>query len=182
MAGRPKLRRLEKHISELGGDHVVFDRLANGDTMEEVAASFRGLLPDSPDFPCRTMMYHWIHQNEEREKRWKQAKAIAAHSLIDYVDEMYEEAGKNPPATSAAASTLKQRAGWAKWKAEKWNRDFYGEQPAQHEVNVNFGDLHLDALRKRGQMPTRREPEMLEAEVEEVEYADRSALPDDSTA
>lgn len=176
MPSRPKLRQFERHIENLGGDHVVFDQIAAGDTMEEVASSFRGFLKGAPEFPSRSWMYVWIHHGgEERERAWQRAKETASHALVERAGEILENEGPDgepmPPATSAEASWLKQRAEHAKWLAGKFNEDDYGEKKDETNVNISVADLHLDALRSAGSMEGReteavegRDYELLEGE------------------
>lgn len=172
MPGYPLRTRFEAHVESLGGDEVVFDQIAGGATMEEVAASFRGFIEDRPDFPSRQWMYTWIHAGgEEREEAWKEAKEIAAHALVDEAGEILENDGK-APVTSAEMQWLKQRANHAKWKAERFNPGEYGEEKQGVEVNLDVGNLHLDALRQAGRMelaPGEQEDRMIEAEAEVVE-------------
>lgn len=173
MPGKPLQRRFEDHIEKLGGDQVVFDQIAGGATMEEVASSFRGFIDDRPDFPSRSWMYVWINADyvqPERREAWKEAKEIAAHALVDEAGDILDNDGE-APVTSAEMQWLKQRAEHAKWRAKKFNPKEYGDETKQGvNVNLDIGNLHLEALRSAGsmkQLPTEEDPPMLEAEVVE---------------
>lgn len=172
MPGAPLRTRFEAHIEALGGDEVVFDQIAGGATMEEVASSFRGFLDDRPDFPSRQWMYTWIHAGgEEREQAWKEAKRIAAHIHMEEAGEILENDGQ-APVTSAEMSWLKERAGHKKHLAETFNSDMYGEEQQGVNVNLDIGSLHLQALRQAGRMelaPGDQEERMIETEAEVVE-------------
>lgn len=162
MPGRQLLAKLAEHIESLGGDDVVLDRIANGDKVKDIAKSFRGFLPEHPEFPSRTQIYRWKDLSEERQQAWKEARRLSAHSHVEDAGELLED-GK--PVTSAEASHLKARAGYKKWLAERLNREEYGDRGRRDEVVVSFGEQFLEMLREKGQMPRSTEPEMIPAEV-----------------
>lgn len=170
MPSRPKLRLFEKHIKDLGGDEVVFDLIADGRKMEAVASTFRGFLPSDPEFPSRSWMYTWIHAGgEERERVWARAKEIAAHNILDDLDEEIEGAD---PVVPAEVSHMKLKAHRAEKRAAAFFPEMYGEKKEGINVNVDIGQLHLDALRKAGgrdrpEIEGREEPKVLEAELVE---------------
>jgi hypothetical protein len=149
MASRPNLQALAKAIEKIGGDDVIFDQIAEGLPMREIAAPF-GF--------SRQMIYAWIHSptvggGPDRERRWEEAKAIAAHSLIERAGEILDEAD---PANSAEASIIQARSNHRKWLASVYNRKAYGEDtPGKIDLNLNIGSLHLDALRVSGSMAGR---------------------------
>lgn len=154
MAGRPKLKKLAQHIESLGGDHIIMDQIAAGEKMKHIAGSLRGFLPGDADYPSKSEIYRWIHLSEDREDAWQEARRISAHTVVDNIDELLEDA-QETVVTSAEASIVKKRAEHAKWLAGVYNRHAYGEEKEQANVNVSIGELHLDALRSHGSMQGR---------------------------
>jgi hypothetical protein len=140
MAGRPILDKLCAQIERAGGDHVVFDRFADGEPVRDIMQSF-GV--------SRTMFYAWITRGgPERDKVYTESKRLRAHALAEDAGEQLDNAR---PLLPVEASIVKERANHKRWLAGKLNRDEYGDAP-QVQINnqLNVGDLHLDALRAAG--------------------------------
>lgn len=161
MPGNPKMQAFERHLEKLGGDEVIFDQIAAGTPIREIAEQFRGFLDGAPEFPSRTWMYTWIHRYPEREEAWEEAKRVASHALVEQAEDILENDGV-APVSSAEMSWLKERAGHKKWIASQFNKKHYGEDKESVNVNVDVGTLHLDALRQKGSMGERQ--------VEEADY------------
>lgn len=151
------LRKLCREIEEAGGDDYIFSLIVEGMTIEDIG-EILGV--------SRQMVYDWRDRGgEERKKQWSKAMRMKA----DWHAEQSSKAlGDIPPLTAAEA---RWRSDWAsehKWHAMILNREKYGEQKPQADVNISIGALHLDALRQRGSMALpgeTREPEVIEAEV-----------------
>ena len=88
----------------------------------------------------------WVDRGgEARRSAYTRARAEAAHALADQTlaiadDSQYAE-------TSTQVQAAKLRTDVRMRLASVWNKAEYGQQQAQ--VQVNIGDLALDALRKR---------------------------------
>src|SRR5690606_3859770 len=136
---RPHLARFSALIEKLGGDHVIFDRIAEGESMRSIGESFGY---------SRGMIYSWIYAGgEERRKRWNEAKKLAAHAHVEDATELLEN---SRPVTSGEAQHLRSRAEHKKWLAKVYNREEYGDEQGRIDLNLNIGSLHLDALRAAG--------------------------------
>jgi hypothetical protein len=142
LAARPHLAALTKAIAKAGGDEVIFDQIAAGLPMRAVAEPFGY---------SRQMIYAWIHAGgDERRAKWREAKELASHVLVDEAGEILDG---EVPITSAHASHLKARAEHRRWLAGVWNRKDFGTEDGKIDVNLNIGSLHLDALRQAGSRP-----------------------------
>jgi hypothetical protein len=158
MASRPHLQSLAAAIEKVGGDDHIFDQIADGAPMRKIAEPFGY---------SRQMIYAWIHMGgPEREKRWEEAKQTAAHALVEDAGDILDAAR---PVTSAEASHLKARVEHKRWLASVFNRKVYGDDSGKIDVNLNIGQLHLDALRAAGSRPALPAPEAQEAEYEVVD-------------
>lgn len=140
----------EAHIASLGGDDAVFEHIANAEKMEDVAARFRGFIPEKPEYPSRSEIYNWIKNGgPERRARWVEAKEIAAYNLADDAE---DELRKADATHQAGVSKAKAIAGM-KWnKAQVFNRKDFGEEQAGPLVSLNVGQLHMEALQAGGGM------------------------------
>lgn len=173
MAGRPQLKTFERRIEEEGGDSVILDRVAAGETHKSIANSY-GI--------SVTQLRRWFHAGRTsphptdphpRSLAYKEAKLMSAESLADEAGHILDNAS---PATSAEATILKARADY-RWKlAGIRDREQFGDAPPQVAVNVSLGDLHLQALVAKGHAAISG-PEIDEAEYEEIDDS-AAALPE----
>lgn len=122
---------------------MIFDRVANGETMRAIADTFGY---------SRGMIYSWIKAGgPDREAAFKAARETASHIYVEDAGDILENA---KPITSADATMAKARSEHKKWLASVYNRKDYGDETGKIDVNLNIGQLHLDALRAHG----RRQP------------------------
>lgn len=140
---RPHLAKLSQAIeASEGGVEAIFDRIANGDTIKSIMEPFGY---------SRGMFYSWLKAGgPERQCQFEEARKIAAHGLIEDADELLE---KEKPVTSGEAQHLRMRIEQMRWKASRFNREEYGEDREKLNVELNIGQLHLDALRAGGTRP-----------------------------
>ena len=152
---RPMLRQLNADVEEAGGDHVIFDMIAEGTPLGKIAQRFN---------VSRPMLYKWRDHSPRKESRrryWTEAMKLRAEAHEEKAGEVL---GDKPPITSADARWRSDKSNYHKWQAAVYDRDKYGDKPADVNVTVNAGSLHLDALRKHGRMQV--EERIQEAEVE----------------
>ncbi len=159
MPGQPKLQALASAIEEAGGDDVIFDRIADGDYLTEVAAEW--------DVSSQ-LLRKWIKLSPERLKAYEAAKTASADALV-------EDAGRILDKASTVSSQHIQKAraqsGFKTWLAGKRDREQYGDEQAAVNLNLNLNSLHLDALRAR-----RRVTELGEEDVEILDEPAPAAL------
>lgn len=107
----------------------------------------------------RRTFYNWINAGgKERRAKIEAAKKEAAESHVDKAEEILLAAD---PATIQVA---KEQANHFRWKATKLDRDTWGEKPANLNVSLDIGSLHLDALRQAASLPRLNVP-TIEAEL-----------------
>ena len=149
MPSRPHLQNLSAQIADLGGEDWVFDQIAAAEPMKDIAGHFTN--PETNQPYSRQMVYAWIHAGgPERERKWEDAKEVAAHIYAEQAGEVLDE---SRAITSAEASLVKARSEYRKWLAQKFNRKTYGDDKAGVDINLNIGQLHLDALRAANGAP-----------------------------
>lgn len=143
MPSRPHLRNLSDQIDQLGGEEWVFDQIAAAEPMRSIASHFQN--PETGKPYTRQMIYAWIHAGgEAREKKWEEAKKIAAHIHAEDAGEILDS---HRPISSADVAHVKNRAEHRKWIAKTFNRAAYGEDSGKIGLQLNIGSMHLDALR-----------------------------------
>ena len=143
MAARPHLQNLSAQIERLGGEDWVFDQIAAAEPMRKIAGHFTN--PETGEKYSRQMVYSWIHAGgPDREKKWEEAKEIAAHIHAEDAGLVLDD---SHPITSAEAAHIKNRSEHRKWLAKTFNKRVYGEDAGKIDLQLNIGQLHLDALR-----------------------------------
>jgi AraC-like DNA-binding protein len=139
MAGKALKRRLLAEIAERGGPEYVRDYLAAGGTILDL----------SNELGCsRTYLSRHLNAQEEyrpmiAEGRREQADALAEEAL-QIADSLADADG----VTREVIAVAKERIDVRKWLATVNNPDRYQINKGGPQVQINIGQLHLDALRK----------------------------------
>lgn len=155
--GQPKLRALAAAIEEAGGDDVIFDQVADGTYLTRIAEEW--------DVSSQ-LLRKWVRLDPERERRYEAAKRASADALVEDAGSVLDRASV---ASSAHVQKAKSQAEFKRWLASKRDRQQYGDDAAQVSVNLNLGELHLDALRQRARV--------VEIPATDVEILDGPAPP-----
>lgn len=150
MTGRPLGQAYSSKIAELGGDDWFFGRVAGGAKMAHIAL----------EVGCsREWLYTWLKQAPGRRERFKEAQRDAAPLV-------HEDAGEIPAAleklpkeelTPARVQVAKLRYDHEMSRARILDPETFGEK-AGISVNIDIGQLHLDALRAKGSMTLQAKP------------------------
>lgn len=143
---RPKLRKLAADIEAAGGDDYIFDLIADGVPMKRIAEPF-GV--------SRPMLYQWRDlqpHREERRARWEAAMKASAEAKLEEGEEILDECSGS---TSPEVQLANSRANYKMKIAEMRDPDRFGKKAGEVNVNLNIGQLHLDALRQLGHMDKR---------------------------
>ena len=182
MAGRP-LRRLliaelERRALDRGHDgplEVVYEWVAGGRTLRELS---HDVSKKVGQFISPGVISLYTNSTPEGKQMMREARAIAAALLAEEALEIMDDADEDKNAIAKAKGQVELRT----WLASRWNRKEYGNDQAQVNVNLNVGQLHLDALRQRA-VPATALPaltsghskelpsgdDISDAEVEEIE-------------
>jgi len=138
--GQPKLNALAAAVEEAGGDAVVFDRIADGAYLTEVAEEW--------DVSSQ-LMRKWIRLTPERRKAYEAAKRDSGDALVEAAGEVLDNASV---LSSQHIAKARAQSGFKTWLAGKRDREQYGDDAAQVNLNVNLNSLHLEALRSRARV------------------------------
>jgi hypothetical protein len=141
MPGNPKQAELEAQVAALGGGNLeegwseIIDSVADGKRLKDWAR----LLGVSSSF------LSWrINDDPERKARLARARKM----LADHHLEKAEDAAEEPIFTPVDASRAKLRADVHLQLAKLRDPELQAPK-TQVNVAMSFGDLHLDALRRR---------------------------------
>ena len=155
MAAQPLKRRLVEELEkraaalsqergeELTALDVVHDWVAAGRTMRDLSRELGKAI--GRNLESSGVLTTWVHGQPGGRALMAQAREMAAHALAEETIEILEEADEEKSALLKA----RLRAENNRWLASKYNRRDYGETPPQLAVNLDFGSLHIDAMRQR---------------------------------
>src|SRR5437762_335041 len=81
-----------------------------------------------------------------RVRAFREAKRRYAVTLVEHTGELVKHVKENRD----AIAKVREQASHARWEASKWDRELFGEDKGDVNVNVlNIGALHVEALRHR---------------------------------
>src|SRR5437660_142707 len=137
MAANPIRQKLLADIGQAGGWEQVFERVGSGESQTAIAAS----MGVSQGFFSRVM-----HLDAERVQAFREAKRLWAITLVERTGDLVNNVKENRD----AIAKVREQASHARWEASKWDRELFGEDKGDVNVNVtNIAALHVDALRHR---------------------------------
>jgi transposase-like protein len=141
LTGQPIARRLAERILEEGGDEAVLDRVADGESVVEIAKDYK---------VSRSTLMRWLKKDDGRHEAYQEAKSESADALVEEAGDILDNASTE---SGPHVQKAKSRAEHKRWLASKRDRVQYGDDAkALIAVNVDLSSLHLDALREVGHM------------------------------
>jgi hypothetical protein len=155
-------RAMLDRIKEKGGWLAIFDRLGNGETLSAVAKDYD---------VSRSFLGRYIAKNktlnELKHAAWKEAAGFYADRAVEVLEEVNADDVVNSKEQISKAKALSDAY---RWKAEKFDKEFFGN-PSAASVNIqiaNIGELHA----RIGPMVQQRlleqqQPKLIEATVED---------------
>ena len=163
---RPLLDKLGRLVErEWGGDAFILDQVANGVSIRKIAEGIElpGYGPIS-----RGMVYDWKKRGgEPRAKAWREAMRLSGHAHAEDAGDILDDLKDTIP-SAPEVNLARSRSNYRTWLAGKRN-DQYAEKQANVQIALNVGELHLDALRKRGHMDAVRTADTPPA-IEDADY------------
>src|SRR5439155_1832667 len=79
-------------------------------------------------------------------RAFREAKRRYAVTLVEHTGELVKQVKENRD----AIAKVREQASHARWEASKWDRELFGEDKGDVNVNVlNLAQMHIDALRHR---------------------------------
>lgn len=161
MAAKPIERHILKQIKERGGWEPIIDRIGSGDTVLTISKDYTR--PDGQPV-SRSFLARLLHQDRERSAKVIEARREAASMYVEDALRVVDSAPLDKDAIQKARvqSDVRLRV------AGMLDRQQYGQQQQQINVQVNVEAMHLDSLRHRTVRAGQAVP---------LELADRNASP-----
>jgi len=155
MAGRPMVRKTLAEIKRRGGGEYLREWVLEGNSIASLARDL-----DVHAGSLRNM----ILRDAELTAAIDEARRVAADAHFEAGFEAISEVNdrrqreimealggdrdiSEANVTQVDLGLLKQKVGQHNLAASNWNPEKYGNR-ANQQININIGDLHLDALRK----------------------------------
>ncbi len=155
MAGKPLAKKRRAEIERRGGGEYLREWILSGKSLRELAIDM--------DVP-RGALRNIITKDPVLSAAIDGARRDAADAHFDATFEAISEVGERRQREIMEAlngdrdiseanvsqvdlGLLKQKVGQHNLAAQAWNQERYGNR-ANQQININIGDLHLDALRK----------------------------------
>ena len=136
MAGKALRKRILTDISNSGGADWLFDQVASGITVAEIARQYG----------CtRSYVSRAINSVPEYKAALEGAREEAADALVEQGLAMVDSLDADSSSNEIAAT--REKVNFRKFMAGSMNQNKYGTRP-QSNVTISIGDMHLDALRK----------------------------------
>lgn len=149
---------LEGHEDLTPGEVYFFGRIAAGAKMGDLAEEF-GV--------SRPWLYTWLKVKARRQVRqaaYEDAKRAAADYHAEEAGSVLDEVREDP--TSAEVSLAGKKSDHHRWLATVLDRETYGPKGQEVNVNLDLGQLHIQALEEvQGEW---EDVEVMEAEIEPV--------------
>lgn len=156
MAGRPRTRSMRAEIeakakaAKLEPLDYVLGRLEGGEMVYEIADDFGA---------SSNMLRQWCYQQPEGRAKWQAAMTERSHELVEQGVKIARDL-KGTEVTKEEIQLAKLETDQLNLIAKAHNRPVYGETGPQVNVQVNMGQLHLDALRQTRVMPAKTTPQL----------------------
>lgn len=140
MAGQPKRRQIADRIEELGGIDWLCEKVANGNSLRDLAAEHVNC--------SRWSLNRWIKKDPDRERLFYEAKIEGAGALIEEGKKLLDDADVT---NTASVQKARNSADFRKWMASVFDRQSYGPPDRRTSININnIEHLHLAALQAHG--------------------------------
>ena len=137
MAGKPLTRNIISHVTEQGGADWLYEQIASGVTVSQIAKQFEC---------ARGTMSRILNSRPEWVDAMVKARTEAADAYAEQGLEIVDALDKESSPSAIAAA--REQSQYRRFLAGAFNTDRYGTR-AGVSVNINIGDLHLEALKKR---------------------------------
>ena len=139
MAGKALRRRILLEIGTRGGPDYVREYIASGGTLKDLAEALG----------CsRTYLSRHLNAHEDYAPVIAEARREHADALADEALEIADKLATADEVTREQIAVAKERIDVRKWLATVNNPDRYQTNRNGPVVNINLGDLHLEALRR----------------------------------
>ncbi|MAJ13010.1 MAG: hypothetical protein CMD09_03275 [Flavobacteriales bacterium] len=135
MTGRPILRQMLADIEKLGGIEKICEKISEGESIASIARD----LGVSRNFLSST-----LNKDPSQKEALRLARKAKAEHYADEALKLADQCDESPN----AISKMREQVSVRKWLASAHDPDQYAQKNNTTAIQVNVGDLHLNALKK----------------------------------
>ena len=135
MTGRPILRQMLSDIEKLGGFEKICEKISEGESIASIARD----LGVSRNFLSAT-----LNKNPSQKEALRLARKAKAEHYADEALKLADQCDESPN----AISKMREQVSVRKWLASAHDPDQYAQKNNTTAIQVNVGDMHLNALKK----------------------------------
>ena len=135
MTGRPILRQMLSDIEKLGGFEKICEKISEGESIASIARD----LGVSRNFLSAT-----LNKNPSQKEALRLARKAKAEHYAYEALKLADQCDESPN----AISKMREQVSVRKWLASAHDPDQYAQKNNTTAIQVNVGDMHLNALKK----------------------------------
>ena len=135
MSGRPILRQMLADIEKMGGFEKICEKISEGGSVASIARE----LGVSRNFLSTT-----LNKNPSQKEALRLARKQKAEHFADEALKLADQCDESPN----AISKMREQVSVRKWLASAHDPDQYAQKNNTTAIQVNVGDMHLNALKK----------------------------------
>jgi transposase-like protein len=135
MSGRPILRQMLADIEKMGGFEKICEKISEGGSVASIARE----LGVSRNFLSTT-----LNKNPSQKEALRLARKQKAEHFADEALKLADQCEESPN----AISKMREQVSVRKWLASAHDPDQYAQKNNTTAIQVNVGDMHLNALKK----------------------------------
>lgn len=118
----------------------ILTRLSGGETLTSICRE--------TNMPKKSKLMKWIFDDPDREKDYKFARSLMLENRFDsHMDELDSKVDEDGDPIDPLL--VREKFNVTKFLASKWSKETYGDDKQNASININMGEMTLDALRKR---------------------------------
>lgn len=135
MSGRPILRQMLADIEKMGGFEKICEKISEGGSVASIARE----LGVSRNFLSTT-----LNKNPSQKEALRLARKQKAEHFADEALKLADTCEESPN----AIQKMREQVSVRKWLASAHDPDQYAQKNNTTAIQVNVGDMHLNALKK----------------------------------
>jgi transposase-like protein len=135
MSGRPILRQMLADIEKMGGIEKICEKISEGESIASIARD----LGVSRNFLSTT-----LNKIPSQKEMLRLARKQKAEHFADEALRLADQCEESPN----AISKMREQVSVRKWLASAHDPDQYAQKNNTTAIQVNVGDMHLNALKK----------------------------------
>ena len=135
MSGRPILRQMLADIQKMGGIEKICEKISEGESISSIARD----LGVSRNFLSTT-----LNKDSNQKEMLRLARKQKAEHYAEECLKLADTCEESPN----AISKMREQVSVRKWLASAHDPDQYAQKNNTTAIQVNVGDMHLNALKK----------------------------------